>query len=165
MFRCKKCFACRTSWSVSGYFRSSIELGDNIISKSNDIMYSTMLGGRLAGIGQPSMPLYHASMSIPPPPVGSSIQKDLLLASEYVANNNMMKAKIGLESILGISRLTNCVHAVVSYDDAYQIRFKKGEGGYSPFCFASAISVDSGKVVAYDLACNNCSNCSTYASN
>ena len=74
MFRCKKCFACRTFWSVSGYFRSSIQLGDNIISKRNDIMYSTVLGGRLAGIGQTSMRLYHAAMNIPPPPVGTSFQ-------------------------------------------------------------------------------------------
>ena len=166
MFRCNKCFACRTFWSVSGYFRSSIQLGDNRISKRNDIMYSTVLGGRLAGIGQPNMLIYHAAMNIPPPPVGSTfqnIQKDLLLASKYVANISMMKAKIGLESILGMNRLTNCVHAVISYNGAYQIRSKKGGGGYSPYCFASAISVDTGKVVAYDVACNNCRSCSIYA--
>ena len=65
---------------------------------------------------------------------------------------------------MGINPLTNCVHAVVSYDSAYQIRSKKGGGGYSPHCFASAISVDTGKVVAYDVACNNCRVCNMYAS-
>ena len=167
MFRCAKCFATRTFWSVSGYFRSSIQLGDKKISKRNDIMYSSVLGGRLAGIGEPNLRLYHAAMNIPPPPTGPSfqrIQKDLLIAAEYVANMSMMEAKIGLESILGINPLTNCVHAVVSYDGAYQIRSKKGGGGYSPYCFASAISVDTGKVVAYDVACNNCRVCNMYAS-
>ena len=167
IFRCTKCFASRTFWSVSGYFRSSIQLGDKKISKRNDIMYSSVLGGRLAGLGEANLRLYHAAMNIPPPPVGASfqnIQRDLLLASEYVANNSMMNAKIGLESILGINPLTNCVHAVVSYDGAYQIRSKKGGGGYSPYCFASAISVDTGNVVAYDVACNNCRICNTYAS-
>ena len=164
MFRCTKCFASRTFWSVSGYFRSSIQLGDKKISKRNDIMCSSVLGGRLGGLGEANLRLYHAAMNIPPPPVGpyyQNIQRDLLLASEYVANNSMMKAKIGLESILGISLLTNCVHAMLSYDGAYQIRSKKG-GGYSPYCFACAISVDTGNVAAYDVACNNCRSCNRY---
>ena len=130
-------------------------------------MYSSVLGGRLVGMGEPNLRLYHACMNLPPPPTGPSfqrIQKDLLIASEYVANNTMMQAKIGLESILGINPLTNSVHAVVSYDGAYQIRSKKGGGGYSPYCFAAAISVDTAKVVAYDVACNTCRQCNMYAS-
>ena len=166
MLRCTKCFASRTFWSVSGYFRSSIPIGDKTVSKRNDLMYSSVLGGRLAGIGEPNLMRYHASMNIPPPPDAASflnIQKDLLIASEYVANNSMLKAKNGLETILGINPLTKCVHAVVSYDGAYQIRSKKGGGGYSPYCFASAISVDTGKVVAYDVACNSCRTCNKNA--
>ena len=66
----------------------------------------------------------------------------------------MMKTKIGLETIFGINPLTNCVHGVVSYDGAYQIRSKISGGGYIPYCFAAAISVETGKVQAYDVACN-----------
>ena len=167
MFRCNNCLTNRTFWSVSGYFRSSIQLGEKMISKRNDIMYSSVLGGRLVGMGEPNLRLYHASMNLPPPPNGASfqrIQKDLLIASEYVANISMMKAKIGLEAIFGINPLTNCVHGVVSFDGAYQIRSKKGGGGYSPYCFAAAISVDTGMVVAYDVACNNCRQCNMYSS-
>ena len=81
-------------------------------------MYSTVLGGRLARIVQPYMRLYHDAMNIPPPPLCASLQNDLLLTSEYMAINTMMKSKIGLQSIMGINRLTSCVHAVVSYDGA-----------------------------------------------
>ena len=75
-----------------------------------------------------------------------------------------MRAKIGLETIFGTNPLTNCVHAEVSYDGAYQIRSKKGGGGYSPYCFAAAISVETGKVISYDVACNSCRKCNLYAS-
>ena len=166
IFRCKECLSHRTFWSVSGYFRSSIQLGEKNISKRNDMMYSSVLGGRLVGMGVPNLRLYHACLNIPPQPTGPSfqrIQKDLLIASEFVANNSMMKAKNGLETILGINPLTNCVHAVVSYDGAYQIRSKKGGGGYSPYCFAAAISVETAKVISYDVACNTCRQCNMYA--
>ena len=89
-------------------------------------------------------------MNIPPPPTGPSfqrIQKDLLIAAEYVANMSMMESKIGLESILGINPLTNCVHTVVSYDGAYQIRSKKGGGGYSPY-FTGMVSDGDNKTGA-----------------
>ena len=102
MFRCNKCLANRTFWSLSGHFRSNIQLGEKKISKRNDIMYSSVLGGRLVGMGEPNLRLYHVSMNLPPPPTSPSfqrIQKDLVIASEYVANNSMMRAKFGLETI------------------------------------------------------------------
>ena len=123
-------------WCASGHFRSSIQLGDKKISKRNDIMYSTVLGGQLGGLSEANLRLYHAAINIQTPPADASfqnIQRDLLLASEHVANNSMMKAKIGLESLVGINPLTNCVYAVVSYDGAYHVRSKKGGGGYSPY--------------------------------
>ena len=166
MFRCKKCFVNRIFWSVSDFFKSKIELGDKQISRRNDMMYASVLGGRLAGVGEPALRTYHAALNIPPPPGGSSfqrIQQDLLIASEYVANKSMMKAKTELEAIFGTNPVTNRVHAVVSYDGAYQIRSKKGGGGFSPYCFASAISCETGKVVAYDVACNTCRQCNLYA--
>ena len=76
----------------------------------------------------------------------------------------MQSARIELEAMHGTNSITNRVHAVASYDGAYQIRSKKGGGGYSPYCFASAISVDTGKVLAYDVACNSCRQCNMYAS-
>ena len=73
----------------------------------------------------------------------------------------MDRAKIELE-VLGINQTTNCVHAVASYDGAYQMRTGKSGGGFSRYCFAFAISVDTGKVLAYDVSCNSCVACHTH---
>ena len=167
MFRCRSCYESRSFWSVSGRFNSTIQIGDKKIAKRNDMMYSSVLGGRLIGFGEANLRFYHAALNIPAPPSGSSffrIQRELLVACEYIANQTMQSAKIELEVMHGTNSITNCVHAVASYDGAYQIRSKKGGGGYSPYCFASAISVDTGKVLAYDVACNSCRQCNMYAS-
>ncbi|KAI6654474.1 hypothetical protein LOD99_870 [Oopsacas minuta] len=75
----------------------------------------------------------------------------------------MDAAKNELETLHGLNHVSNCVHIVASYDGAYQIRNKKSGGGFSPYCYASAIAVGTGKVVAYDVACNSCKQCTIYA--
>ena len=47
----------------------------------------------------------------------------------------------------------------VSDDGAYQKRGCKSGGGFSRYCVACAISVESGKVLDYEIACNNCRFC------
>ena len=53
---------------------------------------------------------------------------------------------------------------MVSFDGAYQIGSKKGEGGYSQYYFADAISVENRIVAAYVVACKNCIQCNMYSS-
>ena len=141
---------------VSGHFRSKIEVGDIKITRRNEMMYSCVLAGRMIDIGETSLQFYHAALNIPPPRSRSSvqlIQKDLLIASEFLDNRCMNSAKNEQEGILGLNSLTNCIRAVASYDGAYQIRSKKAGGDFSPYCFASAKSIDTGKVLAYEVAC------------
>ena len=129
-------------------------------------MYSCVLAGRMIDIGETSLQFYHAALNIPPPPSGSSvqlIQKDLLIASEFLDNKCMNSAMNEQEGILGLNSLTNCIRAVASYDGAYQIRSKKAGGGFSPYCFASAKSIDTGKVLAYEVACNSSRQSKIYA--
>ena len=47
----------------------------------------------------------------------------------------------------------------VSYDGAYQKRTGKGGGGFARYCFASAISIETGKVLSFEVACNGCRYC------
>ena len=47
----------------------------------------------------------------------------------------------------------------VSYDGAYQRRGGSKGGGHPRYCFASAISIDSGKVLDFEIACNSCRLC------
>ena len=75
MLRCNNCLTNQTFWSVSGYFRSSVQQGEKKICKRNDIMYSSVLGGRLVGMGEPNLRLYRASRNLAPPPNGASFQR------------------------------------------------------------------------------------------
>ena len=47
----------------------------------------------------------------------------------------------------------------VSYDGAYQRRGGSKGGGHSRYCFPSAISTESGKVLDFEIACNSCRQC------
>ena len=165
MLRCNKCYNSRTFWSVSGKFEHDIHFGDQTIRKRNDMVYSTVLGGRIIGIGESKLNFYHAILNIPPPPsrrVFHHVQKDILIAAEFVATQSMITAKDQLIALLGTNPETNCVHAIASYDGAYQMRSGKYGGGFSRYCFASAISVDTSKVLSYEVACNSCRTCTEY---
>ena len=53
------------------------------------------------------------------------------------------------------------VHIVGTFDGAYQQRSGKSGGGFSRYCFASAIAAETGKVLSYGVACNSCALCNT----
>ena len=51
------------------------------------------------------------------------------------------------------------LEVTVSYNGAYQKRGGKAGGGLSRYCIACAISVETGKVLSYEIACNSCRLC------
>ena len=143
----------------------SLSEGDTHISKRNDMVYSSVLGARLVGLGNEKLKLYHASLNIPSPPPRATfalVQRDILIAAEEEARKCMDSAKLELENIFGLDTVSGGVHCVASYDGAYQMRSGKSGGGFSRYCFASAISVDSGKVLSYEVACNSCPRCNEF---
>ena len=54
------------------------------------------------------------------------------------------------------------VQAIASYDGSYQQRSRKSGGGFSRYCFATAISANTGKVLSYGIASNSCKLCNEY---
>ena len=75
---------------------------------------------------------------------------------------SMDRARIELESIYKLVSSNNHIHCIASYDGAYQIISGKFGGGFSRICFSSAIYVDSGKVLSYDVARNSCPGCNEF---
>ena len=74
---------------------------------------SSILGGRLVGIGLDKLSPYHAALNIPSPPsryILSSAQRDILVGAEQVARESMDRARMGLESIYKLLSLNNRVH-------------------------------------------------------
>ena len=159
---CSYCKIKNSYWSVSGKFRSKIPIGDKEIVKRNALIHSSILGGRLIGVGHNRLELYHAALNIPSPASISiyvKAQSDLLIAVNFVAQQSMMEAVRELKTIMQIRSSEN-IRTMVSYDGAYQQRSGKSGGGFSRYCFAAAISVQTGKVISYDIACNSCRICS-----
>ena len=129
------------------------------------MVYSSILGSRLIGIGMDKLSLYHATLNILSPPsryIFSTAQRDILVAADQVAIQSMDRARIELESIHKLVSSNNRIHCITSYDGAYQLRSGKSGGGFSRYCFFSAISVDSGKVLSYDVVCNSCPGCNEF---
>ena len=62
---CNYCQVQSSYWTVSEKFRERIPIGDKQIAKRNTMMYSSILGGRLIGIGKKKLMLYHAAMNLP----------------------------------------------------------------------------------------------------
>ena len=161
MFTCSECLASRSFWSLSGSFKDTyFPVGDAQIQKRNDIVYVSVLGGRIMGASLDPLIFYHAALNVPSPPyrgLFNSAQKGVLVAAEYVSSRSMEYAKLKLvEAIFGVGPLTQCVHAIASYEEASQMRFGKSGGCFSRYCFASASFVDTEKVQAYHVACNSC---------
>lgn len=79
------------------------------------MVYSSILGGRLIGIGINSIALYQASMNIQRPPNPTNFiqaQSSILRAPEYKAIESMTKAKIGLCDLYfyhSTFRVSNCI--------------------------------------------------------
>ena len=167
LLTCSHCQVSKSFWSVSGRFGSRIEVGSGKhISKRNSTVYASVLGGRLIGVGCERLSLYHACLGIPSCQASSTfsdVEVDILTAAESIANRCMDNARLELEHILGLNVSTGLVHAVGSFDGAYQQRSGKAGGGFSRYCFASVISSQTSKVLAYEVACNNCSICNQHS--
>ena len=162
---CNYCQVRSSYWTVSGKFREKIAIGDRHIAKRNTMMYSSILGGRLIGIGHNKLMLYHAAMNLPSPSSFRGYveaQADLVTAANFIAQESMDRAISELRTIQQISN-SQYLRTMVSYDGAYQQRSGKSGGGFSRYCFGAAISVETGKVLSYGVACNSCRICSNYA--
>lgn len=145
--------------SVSGQFgKTEISIGEIQNSKENEMIYASILGDRLIGIGHNYLMLYHNSLNIPLPLTKSTFQEaqySLLLACEEMAKISMNEAKKELCRMKLIDE-NDTVSIVASYNVATQTRCGNSGVGHSRYAFASAISIDTGKVVSYGDACNSC---------
>ena len=88
---------------------------------------------------------------------------DLLVASMVVAVETIEMAVHQLRILHSVDSSSQYVEVIGSFDGAYQQRSGKSGGGFSHYCFAAAISAETGKVLAYGAACNSCAYCSTIA--
>ena len=165
LLNCENCRWGKYFWTVSGRFGSQITVGTQQIPKRNDLVSSTLLAGRLIGLGLSKLSLYHALLNMAPPlthNVFLRVQSDVVKAAEFVAIQSMENARNDLIAIHQPEQSDANVSTVASFDGAYQMRSGKSGGGFSRFCFGAAISVDIAKVVAYRIACNFCSLCTQY---
>ena len=161
--RCGECGLGEDFWTVSGKFGKKIEIGGKLVTKHNDSVIQSVLAGRLIGMGRKGLTIYHAMLGLPQPPIKFNVvQEDLLVAIELVAKQSMDRAAIELGTLHGICE-NGLIHDITSFDGAYQKRSTKGGGGYSRYCFASVISMTLCKVVAFDVACNSCRECTRLA--
>ena len=154
LFRCDTCHNSQTFWNTTDID----EQGDCKKKRGQD--YSYVLGGRLIGAGYEKMKIINGALNIPPPLSSNkyfAIQKELAVMAEKEASASMDKAKRELEEFgTGIDDNTKCVHVIAGYDGTYQSKTS------SRYCFASALSTETKKVLAYDVACNSCSRCISY---
>ena len=126
-------------------------------------MYQSVLAGRIIGVGRRGLSIYHAILGLGQPPCHFEfVQDDLLVAVESVAQGTMERAVNDLEATHSRSE-DGLIHEIASFDGVYKKRSSKGGGGYSRICFGSVISMAIGKVLAYEVACNSCRECTRNA--
>ena len=167
LLSCNSCKMSQHFWTVSGRpgSRSKIQVGSSEITNRNKLVYSSVLGGRLMGIGHTKLSLYHSMLDIPSPCTPrnyTSVQNDLIIVAEMVAENSMKQAGEELRRLLDVDSTDPFVRTVVSFDGAYQTRGGKTSGGFSRHCFGAAIASLTSKVVAYGIASNSCKMCVQY---
>ena len=105
IMRFEKCFVSKSFWSVSGKFKSKITVGENQLKKRNEMIFSSVLGGRLIGMGWQSLKFYHATLGIPQPcnaEIFIETLKTVAIAAEEIARCSMEKARNNLKSFLQI---------------------------------------------------------------
>ena len=114
-----------------------------------------VLGGRIAGLSADKLRSYHAFLNIPPPPNPyrfPKIQADVLAAAEKEAKATIDRATMELQFQMSIDPATQCTHVSASIDAAYP----------SSNCLSPTISTETGKVLAYKVACKKCLICKRY---
>ena len=165
MIRCLKCFVSKTFRTVSGKFKSTITVGNTQIKKRNEIDFSSVLGGRLVGLGWQSLKFYHAILGITQPCASNLFSETLhsLVIAAEVSRCSMDRARDSLKTLLGIDSSVTQFKAMASYDGSNQQRGGKAGGGHSRYCFVAAISTDTKQVLSYGIAYNSCPLCTEYA--
>ena len=160
------CHSSRNYWSAGGMSKGKIPVGNRAVTKRNELLYSSILAGRLIGIGFEKMELYQSALSIPLPCAKKTFteaQNDILIAAHFTAEVSMENAVRELRMIQKVRDNQEYLKTIVSYDGAYQQRSGKSGGAFSRYCFAAAISVHTGKVISYGIASNSCNQCSEYS--
>ena len=131
----------------------------------NNIMFDQnllqILGERIAGIGKSGLDTINSIIGLPPTLANRAFyaaQKTLSKVSMEMAVRSCNRAAQKLRDIHGKSS-EEILQVPVSYDGAYQKRTGKGGGGFARYCFTSAISIETGEVLSFEIACNGCKYC------
>ena len=164
--KCNYCHSSRNYWSAGGMSKGKIPVGNRAVTKRNELLYSSILAGRLIGIGFEKMELYQSALSIPlhcAKKTFTEAQNDIVIAAHFTAEVSMQNAVRELRMIQKVRDNQEYLKTIVSYDGAYQQRSGKSGGAFSRYCFAAAISVHTGKVISYGIASNSCNQCSEYS--
>ena len=117
-----------------------------------------ILGGRIVGIGKSSLDILNSFMGMPKTlskRAFYTFQKSLSHIVVNIAKNSCERAANELRAKYQVPE-DDMLEVEVSYDGAYQRRGGSKGGGHSRYCFASAISTVSGKVLDFEVACNSC---------
>ena len=98
MFRCKECLLAKSFWNVGKCEEEKPTPVDTSDSKRkyNRLDYSSVLAGRIIGLGIAKLKHFHGLMNIPPPPISGnsySIQKDLVIVANKVAKKVWIRRK------------------------------------------------------------------------
>ena len=120
-----------------------------------------ILGGRLHGVGKSGIDALNSIIGLSTTLAThsfSNAQNHLAKVSKEIAERSCDRAAKQLRD-----KFCTCddefLEAIVSYDGAYQRRGGKHSGGFSRYCFSSVISLETGKVLSYEVACNSCKYC------
>ena len=120
-----------------------------------------VLGGRLVGIGRNGLNTINSIIGLPLTLSNKHfyiLQGYLEKVSAEVARRSCSRAAQELREKHNTPD-SEFLEVTVSYDGTYQKRSTNTSGGFSRYCFASAISVETGKVLSYEVACNSCRLC------
>ena len=132
---------------------------DNTIKFGHNILQ--ILAGRLAGIGKSGLDFVNAFIGLPSTLSNRAFYKTQAYLSKVatdVAQASCFRAALELREKHNTAEC-DFLEVTVSYDGAYQKRGGKSGGGFSRYCIACAISVETGKVLSYEIACNSCKLC------
>ena len=160
---CNRCGSSKSFWSSGSRLRGTITVGDTKIKCRSQLIYSSILSARLMGIGWAKLHLYHLFLNVPGPMSKGSFtlaQADILVAARVVADVSMTMAVNQLRAIHSVDASCRYVEVVGTFDGAYEQHSGKSGGGFFRYCFAAAIAAETGKVLAYGVACNSCAFCS-----
>ena len=112
-------------------------MGNRAVTKRNELLYRSILAGRLIGIGFEKMELYHSILSIPLPCAQKTFteaQNDIMIAAHFTAEMSMHNSVRELRMIQNVRDNEEYLKTIVSYDGAYQQRSGKAGGGFSRYC-------------------------------